>query len=321
MVGETMQVRVNKIAQEAEDIRSYEFVDPEGRELPPFTAGAHLDVHLPGGLVRQYSLANDPAERHRYVVAVLHEPQGRGGSADLHSHVREDDTLTISHPLNNFPLAQDAAKHLLIAGGIGITPILSMVRELQRRGADYHLHYCTRSPEKTAFADLLATPAFDGRVSFHFDGGDPAKGLDVAALLRPYEIGQHLHCCGPTGLMTAVRDAAAHWPSGSVHFEYFAVDPDLAAGSGIDAPFEVEIESTGAVHQIPAEQTILDVLREAGHDLPSACEEGICGTCITEVARGDLDHRDMVLDDDERAAGDLMTICCSRGKGRIVLKL
>jgi vanillate O-demethylase ferredoxin subunit len=121
--------------------------------------------------------------------------------------------------------------------------------------------------------------------------------------------------------MTAVRDAAAHWPSGSVHFEYFAVDPDLAAGSGIDAPFEVEIESTGAVHQIPAEQTILDVLRVAGHDLPSACEEGICGTCITEVARGELDHRDMVLDDDERAEGDLMTICCSRGKGRIVLKL
>ncbi len=321
MVGETMRVRVERIIPEAEDIRSYEFVDPEGRELPAFTAGAHVDVHLPGGLVRQYSLANDPAEQHRYVVAVLHEPEGRGGSADLHDHVREGDLLTISPPLNNFPLTAEAGKHLLIAGGIGITPILSMVRELGRLGADYHLHYCTRAPEKTAFHALLSSPPFNDRVSFHFDGGDPSKGLDVAGLLRPYELGLHLYCCGPTGLMAAVRDAAAHWPAGTVHFEYFEIDPELAAGSGVDAPFEVEIENSGAVHQIPADRTILDVLRAAGHDLPSACEEGICGTCITEVAAGEIDHRDMVLDEDEHAAGDLMTICCSRGKGRLVLKL
>ena len=321
MVGELLQVRVNDVVEEAVDIRSYEFADPQGNDLPPFTAGAHVDVHLSEGLIRQYSLSNDSGERHRYVVAVLHEPDGRGGSAYMHKNVHAGDLITISTPLNNFPLAEDATTHVLIAGGIGITPMLSMVRHLAQQGASYHLHYCARSPEKTAFRELLSAEPFVSNVTFHFDGGDPSQGLDVASLLRPYDLGTHVYCCGPTGLMDAVRNAASHWPTGTVHFEYFSVDPAIAAGSGVDEVFEVEIEDTGEVHQIPTDSTVLEVLRDAGHDLPSACEEGICGTCITEVVSGEIDHRDMVLDDSEREAGDLMTICCSRGKGRLVLKL
>ncbi len=321
MTVETLKLRVEKVIREAEDICSFEFRDPNGQGLPAFTAGAHIDVHLPGGLVRQFSLCNDPSEGNRYVVAVLNEPAGRGGSTDMHTNVKEGDLIEVSHPLNNFPLSDQARRHILLAGGIGATPILAMVRRLEAKGQDYHLHYCARSQEKTAFHEILSNAPFADKVSFHFDGGDPSKGLDIRAQLRPYGLGDHLYCCGPTGFMGAVRDAASHWPQGTVHFEYFSVDPELASGSGVDAAFEVELESDSSVHQIPADKSILDVLRSAGHDVPSACEEGICGTCITEVVSGDLDHRDMVLDDDEREAGDLMTICCSRGRGRVVLKL
>ncbi|MDX1400801.1 MAG: PDR/VanB family oxidoreductase [Kiloniellales bacterium] len=321
MTTEILKLRVEKITQEAADIRSYEFRDPEGGDLPAFTAGAHIDVHLPGGLLRQYSLCNDPSERYRYVVAVLREASGRGGSIDMHDSVREGDIVNASPPLNNFPVSKEAKRHILLAGGIGITPVLAMVRHLEAEGEDYQLHYCTRSEDKTAFFDLLSKEPFASKVTFYFDGGNPANGMDVQTHLRPFSLGDHVYCCGPVGFMNAVRDAAAHWPTGTVHFEYFSVDPALAAGSGVDELFEVEIESSGEIYQIPEDKSVLDILRDAGHDLPSACEEGICGTCITEVASGDIDHRDMVLDDDEREAGDLMTICCSRGRGRIVLKL
>ncbi len=321
MIGGKLELRVQAVKREAEGISSFEFVRPDGAELPAFTAGAHVDVELPNDVLRQYSLCNDPRERQRYVVAVLRDAVGRGGSIAMHDTIKEGQMVTISEPLNNFPLSGNALKHLLIAGGIGITPVLAMVRDLETRGEDFELHYCTRSPDMTAFMAYLQRDAIKDRVHFHFDGGDPSRGLDVAGLLRPYDLGTHVYCCGPTGLMSAVRDAADHWPMGTVHFEYFSVDPALAAGSGADEAFEVEIESSGEVHQIPVGTTILEALRAAGHDLPSACEEGICGTCITEVASGEIDHRDMVLDDDEQEAGDLMTICCSRARGRLVLKL
>lgn len=310
---ELLKTRVRAISAEAEDIRAYEFVDPRGGELPGFTAGSHLDVHLPNGLVRQYSLCNDPRETHRYVVAVLREPGGRGGSACMHDVVREGDDLTITVPRNNFPLHEDAKRHLLIAGGIGITPMLAMARRLTALAADYTLHYCTRDPEKTAFRGELTAEPFAGHVQFHHDGGDPSRGLDVRALLARVEAGTHVYCCGPAGLMHAVSEASGHWPLGTVHFEFFAADPDIVEGP--NTGFEVEIASTGAVYTVPPDKSIMDVLRAKGHDVESSCEEGLCGTCIVEVLEGEPEHRDFVLDDDEKASNTLITICCSRAKG------
>lgn len=319
---ERLRVKVAHVTDEADDIKSFEFVAADGAGLPPFTAGAHVDVFLPSGLIRQYSLANDPRERDRYVVAVLREVAGRGGSAEMHSVVVPGTALTITEPQNTFPLSPEADHHVLIAGGIGITPILAMVRDLEARGADYTLHYCTRTPAKTAFLAELQAPPFGAHVRFHHDNGNPAEGLDVQTLLAERGRGHHVYCCGPAGLMAAVKGASAHWPTGTVHFEYFTVDETAEAAAPEPAGFEIEIESTGLVLQVPADKTIIEVLREAGIEIETMCEEGICGTCITEVTAGEPDHRDMVLSDDEKAAGKLMTVCCSRARSqRLTLKL
>lgn len=311
-VTEQLEVRVSRVKLEAEDIRAYELVHPDGGALPPFTAGAHVDVHLPNGLVRQFSMCNDPREADRYRLGVLREPGGRGGSASMHDDVREGDRITITVPRNNFPLAEGARRHLLVAGGIGITPILAMVHRLEGLGADYGLHYCTRSPAKTAFLAELGAQPFAGHVRFHHDGGDPSKGLNVPALLAEVEDGTHVYCCGPTGLMNAVKDAARHWPTGTVHFEYFSTDP--AVSEGPNESFEVEIASNGDVFVVPPDKSILDVLIENGHDVDSSCQEGLCGTCILDVLEGTPDHRDMVLDDEEKDSNKLMTVCCSRAR-------
>ena len=215
-----MLLRIRSITHLAERIKGYELVDRDGRDLPPFQAGAHISVRLGDALVRDFSLWNDPAERARYCIAVLHEPEGRA-SRELHQRVRVGDIIEASAPRNNFPLA-DAEHYLLIAGGIGITPIMAMVAELRRRHADFRLHYCTRSPEETAFLDDLAVLAAQGRVVFHHDGGDPAKGLDIAATLRDYRPGTHLYYCGPAGMMAAAAMASKHWPPETVHCEYFS---------------------------------------------------------------------------------------------------
>jgi len=215
-----MLLRVRSITYLARRINGYELVDRDGRELPPFEAGAHISVRVGDGPVRDFSLWNDPAERTRYCIAVLHEPEGRG-SCQWHEAVRVGDIVAASLPRNNFPLAAGAEHYLMIAGGIGITPIMAMVAELRRRRAEFLLHYCTRSPEETAFLEDLAVLAAMGRVVFHHDGGDPAKGLDVAAALRDYRPGTQLYYCGPAGIMAAAAAASGHWPPEAVHCEYF----------------------------------------------------------------------------------------------------
>lgn len=312
---EWMTLKVARITQEADDIKSFELVDPAGGALPSFQAGAHVDVNAPGGIPRQYSISNDPIETHRYVIGVLREPAGRGGSAAMHDRLNEGDMLQVTKPLNNFPLSSIAEKHLLIAGGIGITPMLAMARTLERTGADWHMHYCTRAPEKTAWRDLLSAAPYGDKVTFHFDGGDPSKGVDLKALLGRHEDGLHVYCCGPAGLMNAVQANSEHWPTGTAHFEFFSTDAETGPREG-DESFEVEIASTGKVYQIPADKTILDVLNDDGHNIPFMCSEGICGTCITDVLEGEPDHRDMVLDDDEKESGELITVCCSRSKSK-----
>jgi ferredoxin-NADP reductase len=215
-----MLLRVRSITYLTDRINGYELVDPDERALPCFAAGAHIAVRLGERLVRDFSLWNDPAERTRYCIAVLREPDGRG-SHQMHENVRVGELLQASEPRNNFPLATDAEHHLLIAGGIGITPIMAMIAELRRRRADFLVHYCTRSPEETAFLDDLAVLAAQGRVHFYHDGGNPAKGLDIAATLREYRPGTHLYYCGPAGMMAAAAAASAHWPPEAVHCEYF----------------------------------------------------------------------------------------------------
>jgi vanillate O-demethylase ferredoxin subunit len=315
-------VRVAAIRHEAPGIKSYLLIDAAGGELPPFTAGAHVLVDLSIGVTRQYSICNDPTETHRYVIGVLREPNGRGGSAFMHDRVSVGDQLSISPPRNNFPLAEGARESLLIAGGIGITPILAMCRELHRRGAPFTLHYCTRSPEVTAFSEELAAAPFTARIRFHHDGGDPSRGLDVRGLLTDFRDGMHVYCCGPAGLMRAVQDATGHWPSGQIHFEFFNAAEGVTLERAGDTAFEVVLASTGRTFVVQPGRSILEVLRDHGIIVESLCQEGICGTCITKVLEGVPDHRDSVLDDMEKSQNKLIAVCCSRSRSpRLVLEL
>jgi vanillate monooxygenase ferredoxin subunit len=318
--NDTLRLRVQRITPEAEGILSYELVPADGGALPHFEAGSHLDVHVPGGRVRQYSLCNDPEETHRYLLAVQREPQGRGGSRAMHEQVRPGDVLTTSGPRNTFPLLY-ARGYVLVAGGIGITPLLSMAHALRRQGAPWHLHYCTRSPERTAFRELLSSPAFEGHVTFHHDGGDPARGLDVKALLATRPGGTRLYCCGPAGLLRAVREAATlhEWPREKVHFESFSAEGTRAIRDQADTEFQVVLRSTGDTYSVPPGQSVLNVLRRNGLRVPSDCEAGTCGTRVLD---GEPEHRDTFLSEPQRAARCTMLVCVSRARGRkLVLDL
>jgi len=304
-----MQLRIRSIAYLAEAIHAFELVDPRGRDLPRFTAGAHIDLRA-GGFLRRYSLCNDPAERRRYCIAVLHEAESRGGSRHLHEAARVGDLVEVSLPRNNFPLAAAAERHLLIAGGIGIAPIMSMIAELQRRRADFQLHYCTCAPERTAFRETLTPLAGDGRVRFHHDGGDPTCDLDIAAALGDPRPGTHLYYCGPPPLMAAAGQAAEEWPPGTVHYEYFTAPPSEVVED--DRPFRVRLVRAGVEYEVPVGETIVDVLRRHGAAVRTSCELGYCGACLTPYLAGEPDHRDQILDENGRLR--YVLICCARAK-------
>ncbi len=312
-----MQLRIRSITYLAEDINGYELIDPNGRDLPRFTAGSHIGVRLGESTWRDYSLWNDPAERRRYCIAVLREKLGEA-SRHLHDSVRVGDAVEVALPRNHFPLAEGARRHLLLAGGIGITPIMAMLAELRRRRAEFQLHYCTRSPERTAFRDELDLLAATGRVVFHYDGGDPAKGLDIAALLRECPPGTHLYYCGPAGMMEAAAAAAAHWPAGSVHCEYFS-GPGAAPPARLadDRPFRVRLAKSGGEYDVPAGETIISVLRRHGVETRTSCELGYCGACLTRYLDGEPDHRDPILGDKARETH--MLICCSRARSPLLV--
>jgi len=314
------RVRIARKTIEAQDICSFELVADDGGALPPFGAGAHIDVHLDGGLVRQYSLCNDPRERHRYLIAVLREPASRGGSAAMHA-LREGQEIEISEPRNHFALARDARSHLLLAGGIGITPILAMAEQLMAEGAAFEMHCCTRSADRTAFAQRMRASAFAPLVRFHHDDGPVAQKLDIAALVAAPEPGMHLYVCGPAGFMEAVLSAArsAGWVELALHREYFA---GTATTSDGDGAFDVQLASSGALIRVAADQSVVAALAAAGVQVPVSCEQGVCGTCMTRVLDGTPEHRDLFLTDDERARGDCFTPCCSRALSpRLVLDL
>lgn len=312
-------VLVRRVRREAEGINSYELVDPDGGQLPAFTAGAHIDLYLPGRAVRQYSLCNDPAERHRYLIAVLVEEAGKGASSRLHEEVGAGDRLVISTPRNRFPLVEGAAHYLLLGGGIGVTPLLSMVARLAAIGADFTLHFCTRSPAQTPFRDRLASFARDGRVIYHHDGGEPAKGLDIRGLLAAPRPGTALYYCGPLGFMRAIRDSCAHWPEGSVHCEYFMPEAEPDPGGGLDR-FEVEIAGTGEVFEVGPGQSLFAALRQRGLVPPEPCAAADCGLCRLRYRAGDPVHRDRLLTDSERQEFLIACVAGSRSP-RLVLDL
>jgi phthalate 4,5-dioxygenase reductase component len=297
--------RITRAERIAEDIHLFELRDPAGGEMPPFSAGSHISLRVPGGLLRKYSLCNDPAERDRYVIAVKREPNGRGGSESLIRDAAIGHEIPVSAPVNNFALAKSPAGYLFVAGGIGITPIMAMIRELAAAGGRFKLYYCTRSPEATAFRDELAE--FGRNVVVHHDGGDLARALDLWPILEKPK-GQ-LYCCGPRGLMQAVRDMTGHWSPSAVHFEAFTD----AAPRPDDRPFRVRLARSGQTIEVPVGTTILEALHAHGVEAPCSCESGTCGTCRTRLLAGEADHRDLVLGDEERETN--IMVCVSRALG------
>lgn len=314
-----LSVRVAARQLEAEDIVSLELVSVDGTQLPPFSAGSHIDIVIAPGLTRQYSLANAPDMRDCYRVGILKDPGSRGGSVAMHQ-LQVGDMVRISEPRNHFPLVP-AERTLLLAGGIGITPILCMAERLSRIGSRFEMHYCARSPQRTAFRDTIGTSAYAGQVHFHFDDGAPSQKLDLDLLLATPDKQTHVYVCGPGGFIDAVLKTAVAkgWPQENIHREYFGA-PAVAVGD--TSAFDVKIASSGRVIAIPADRTITEVLAENGIDIPISCEQGVCGTCITRVLQGHPDHRDAYFTDEEKARNDQFTPCCSRSKsGMLVLDL
>ncbi|GAB3494148.1 PDR/VanB family oxidoreductase [Curvibacter fontanus] len=320
MSSAELQLLVRQIRREAVGIHSYELVHPQGQALPAFTAGAHIDVHLGAGLVRQYSLSNAPSERHRYVIAVLREEQGRGGSRALHDEVAVGQLVGVSAPRNHFELRPGLRRAILLAGGIGITPLKAMAHALAEQGVAHTLHYCVRDADRVAFADELHALRSEGRAQLHLDGGKPADGLDIPALLREPEAGTHVYYCGPAGFMAACRQATAHWPEGSVHCEHFkAPEPDAAAGAVPAGSFRAQIASSGLILLVPAHQSLADALIEAGAALDTSCVSGLCGTCKVGYRSGEVEHQDHILSETEQRS--CLTPCVSRGKAGDLLVL
>lgn len=315
-----LSLLVRQIRFEGHGINSYELVHPQGEQLPPFEAGAHIDIHLPNGVTRQYSLCNAPCERHRYVIAVLRDEKGRGGSKALHDTLRVQDLASVGAPRNNFGLAPGAARVILLAGGIGVTPVKSMAHALEAQGIPFELHYCARNQDCVAFGEQLGADWTHGSVQFHFDHGTPGQGLDIVALLHEANEGTHLFYCGPSGFMQACADASAHWPAGTVHCEHFKA-PEPAAGAAC-APatagaFMLRIVSTGAEIEVPPERSIAEALAQAGVKVETSCEAGLCGTCKIRYLEGAVDHRDYILGADEQE--QWLTACVSRATSAVLV--
>lgn len=312
--AEQLLLRLHRITWESPGVLALDFIDPEGRELPPFGPGAHVDLHLPDGLVRQYSLCGDPADRKTYRVGVR-EVEGGRVSQIIHYEMRPGALIPIGVPRNNFPLVP-SPRYLFVAGGIGITPMLPMMREATRAGAQWTLLFCTRRAQEAAF--LEEARGLGGEVCLH--ASEAGSRLDVPARLAQPEPDTVLYCCGPERLMDAVEAATAAWPEDSVRFEWFT--PKSRPADEVSGAFELVCDQSGVTLSVPPEKSVLEVLTEAGFDVPRSCEQGICGTCECRVLEGEVDHRDSILSVAERDANEVMMTCVSRAKGgRLVLDL
>ncbi len=296
---------------EAEGIVSLRLAAADGGDLPPFEAGAHVDVHIAQGLTRPYSLCSDPRQLDCYMLGILQEPVSRGGSAAIHADFRPGRTIKISLPRNNFRLQEDAAHSILAGGGIGITPLMAMAWRLHALEASFELHYCTRTLPRMAFRDLLARMPFSNRVQLHLDDGPAEQRFSAANVLVSPASGRHLYACGPAGFMAHVTGEATKlgWDGHQVHVEHFSATAPNGGGA-----FTVRAARSGKSFDVPADKSLAEVLLSNGIEIPLSCEQGVCGTCLISVLEGVPDHRDLCLSPEEQGSNRQMTPCCSRAK-------
>jgi ferredoxin-NADP reductase len=309
---EEYQVEVKSISAASPDVCLIELAPRSPADLPSFTAGSHIDLKLPNGMTRSYSLINSQAERNRYLIAVRRQIDGRGGSGYLHDSLRSGQALVVSAPRNNFPLDESAPDSVFIAGGIGITPVWSMIQRLHGIGRPWKLFYGARSRQDAVFADELQAIGREEQLNFHFG---PQPRLSIDSVVASLPAGTHLYCCGPAAMLSAFEKAASGRPGETIHLEHFAATEKPAA----DGEFRVKLARRGTTLVVPPGVTILDTLLGAGIDVPHSCREGVCGACETAVLSGEPFHRDLLLSQQEKAANKSMMICCSRAQSDVLV--
>lgn len=314
-----LRVRVSRKQQEAENICSLLLTREDGSELLGAAPGTHIDVYLPGGAIRQYSVCNAESDRGGYLVAVQKEQSSRGGSLAVHEKVEVGSILEISEPRNNFPLV-GASRYLLIAGGIGITPIITMAERLAKDHADFEMHYCAKSTRQAAFLDRIKRSTFGPLVQFHYSEEGQASRIDLATVLDSMSPETHVYVCGPASLTEATLAAAEArgWRKEALHREYFN-NSHVSHNAELEKEFSVKLARSGKVFSICPDKTIYEVLIGHGIDIPVSCESGVCGTCLTRVLEGTPDHRDVFLSDEEHAQNDQFTLCCSRAHSSLLV--
>ena len=316
MSSELLDMVITSREEQGKGVVIFDLTSQGGDPLPMFKAGAHIDVYVQDDLIRQYSLCCKPNSNKSYRIAVLNDPGSRGGSVDIYNNFQLGKSLKISSPRNHFPLAANATRTILAGGGIGITPMIAMAYELQETAQDFELHYCTKTEGAGAFVEELKNN-FGSKVIFHYDDAGDEQLLDPKRLFLPCTSDTHIYVCGPTGFMDWVINNAKElgYPSGQVHFEYFSAEVDSSGES-----FEVYCEQSGITVTVADNDTIAKALRKAGIKVNMSCEEGVCGTCITDVLEGEPDHRDHFLTDEEKEDNDQIALCCSRAKcNRLVI--
>jgi vanillate O-demethylase ferredoxin subunit len=315
-----LSVKVAKKIREANNIVSFELVALNGEMLPAFEAGSHVDVYIKDNLIRQYSLCNDPAHSNCYRIAILRDSVSRGGSIAMHDLINEGDVIRISEPKNNFSLV-NSKRFLLFAGGIGVTPILSMAQYLAQNSIYFEMHYCGRSLDSMAFLQEISSSTYADSVQIHVDDGDAEQRLNITSVLKSEYTESQIYVCGPAGFIDFVIKSAkdAGWPNENIHREYFGAANINEESSVNDFDFEVEVASTNQRYFIPKDKTIIEVLSENGIEIPVSCEAGVCGTCLTNILDGIPDHKDIYLSDAEHAKNDQFTPCCSRSKSAILV--
>ncbi len=304
---------VKSVTYETPDVRTYELRRPDGGLLPPFTAGAHVDLHLKNGLIRSYSILSDQDDRTQYRIGVAKDRKSRGGSTHIHDTVQVGDLVEVGSPRNNFPLSEAEHDNILIAGGIGVTPLLSMARRLESLGRPWALYVANRSAAAAPFREELEEHRT--AVRHHHDDQNDGALLDIERIVAEAPPGTHFYCCGPTPMLEAFTRAVAGVPEEYVHLEHFAPVENLATEGG----FAVQLAKSGRSVAVPEGKTILEALRDAGFAVPFSCQAGVCGSCETKVLAGIPDHRDLILTESERAANKSMMICCSGSKSETLV--
>jgi len=316
-----LNLTVNEVTDIAQGVRCFELIAGDNSILPPFSAGAHIDVHIEPGLIRQYSLCNSEHESHRYLIAVKREQNGRGGSSRLHQLFATGSPATVSLPRNNFPLDLAQSDYLLIAGGIGLTPILAMAHALELANKAFTVHIFVRSEDFLPFGVTLSQLPFSRRIKIYYDSEKPLLERNITQIIGKPNINRSLYICGPGAFMSHIINAATdqRWPKSAINFESFSAEPAAKANNH---PFELTLSRSNITLTVAADESIVDAVQRANITIPISCGQGMCGTCVCEVLEGEIEHRDSIFSDAEHANGRQLTACVSRAKGaQLILKL